>query len=168
MFIFSRKLWNVCGESEIRRKVDSASNFIVIPASVSHHIISKHVAMFLETELFIYLPHDLFIFLFVNLTDLSFQIFFSDWILLRCPKEIKGFLSKLVWNLIEQEWVEQRPSVLSCAAYLLCVLLQFMNIQSCTGSLSGFQSLSFFRFSSLATALFFPPTQGHKNTEKHT
>lgn len=99
---------------------------------------------------------------------LIFSDFFSDWILLRCPKEIKGFLSKLVWNLIEQEWVEQRPSVLSCAAYLLCVLLQFMNIQSCTGSLSGFQSLSFFRFSSLATALFFPPTQGHKNTEKHT
>lgn len=160
----------VCVESERGRKVDSASNFIVIPASISHHMISKHVAMFLETELFIYLPHDLFIFLFVNLTDfLSFlQIFFSDWILLRSTKEIKGFFSKLVWNLIEQEWAEQRPSVLSCAAYLLCVLLHLMNIQSCTGSLSGFQSVSFFRFLSLATALF---SHLHKDTriqEKHT
>lgn len=116
----------------------------------------------------LYLPHDLFIFLFVSLVDfLSFlQIFFSGWILRRSPKEIRHY-SKLVWNLIEQERVEQRPGVLSRAAYLLCILPRLMNIQSCTGSLSGFQSLSFFRFPSLAMALFFPPTQGRKNTEKH-
>lgn len=41
------------------------------------------------------------------------------------------------------------------------------HIQSCTGSLSGFQSLSFFCFPSLAMVIFFPPTQGHMNTEKH-
>lgn len=115
-------------------------------------------ALYLSATWSVYIPLCEFNWLLIFAAD-----FFSGWILLRSTKEIKGFFffSKLVWNLIEQEWVEQRPSVLSCAAYLLCVLLHLMNIQSCTGSLSGFQSLSFFRFPSLATALF---SHLHKDT----
>lgn len=114
----------------------------------------------------VYIPLCEFSWLFIFLAF----FFFSGWTLLRSPKEIKHYF-KLVWNLIEQEGVEQRPGVLSCAECLLCILPHLMNIQSCTGSLSGFQSLSFFRFPSLAMALFYhlhKDTRIQKNTRVHT
>lgn len=124
MFIFSRKLWNVCVESEIGRKVDSASNFIVIPASLSHHIISKHVTMFLETLSSLFICHMICLFLFVNLTDfLSFlQIFFSGWILLRSTKEIKGFFFQvgMKFNWTGMSWTKTKCSFLS-SSFALCL-----------------------------------------------
>lgn len=181
----------VCRLSEIGSKVDSAvycriylgimcsaSNFIVAHAPISHYITWKYVAMILETlrtffatwfiflfYIGVYIPFCEFSWLLIFLADFSFLVEF-------CLEAQSRLNISPSWYEIsfQQEWVEQRPGILSSAAYFLCILPHLMNIQSCTGSLSGFQSLSFFRFRSLAMALFptYTRTQEYKKTHAYS
>lgn len=115
----------------------------------------------------LYLPHDLFIFLFVSLADfLSFLLsfFFFGWILLRSPKEILTLLQVgMKFNWAGKSWTKTRRSFL-CSVFTLHPATSH-EYSELHWVLAWFSISVFFRFPSLAMALF--TTYTRTQVEKH-